>query len=84
MDNHLTMVRKPEPETGSLILSEDEIGVFQDSTVKPKGINGKADNPRRYIGRRGYVIITKNEELSSQTEKRNSVPHSSFHADSRG
>jgi len=58
MDNHLTMVRKPEPETCRLILSEDEKEGLPDGAVIPIGISGKADNPRRYIGRRVYVIIT--------------------------
>ncbi|QRF74917.1 Putative transposon-encoded protein [Thermoplasmatales archaeon] len=84
MDNHVTMVRKLELETGILILSEDEIEGFLERTVTPIEMSGKADNPRRYIGRRVYVIITKNEGPSGRTEKRNSVPHSSFHADSRG
>ena len=55
------MVRKLELESGKLILSEDEIEGFLERTVTPIGTSGKADIPRRYIGRRVYVIITKND-----------------------
>jgi putative transposon-encoded protein len=34
---------------------------FLERTVTPIGMSGKADIPKRYIGRRVYVIITKNE-----------------------
>ena len=33
---------------------------FLERTVAPIGTSGKADVPRRYLGRRVYVIITKN------------------------
>ena len=59
------MVRKLEVETGKLILSEDEIEGFLERTVTPIGMSGKADIPRRYIGRRVYVIITKNDGTSN-------------------
>lgn len=55
------MLRKLELENGKLVLSEDEIEGFLERTVTPIGMSGKADIPRRYIGRRVYVIITKNE-----------------------
>ena len=49
-----------ELNDGNLILNEDEIEGFLERTVKPIGTSGKADIPRIYIGRRVYVIITKN------------------------
>jgi len=55
------MVRKLELETGRLVLIEDEIEGFLERTVSSIGTSGKADIPRRYIGRRVYVIITKNK-----------------------
>ena len=61
MDNHVTMVRRLELDNGKLILKEDEIEGFLERTVTPIGMSGKADIPKRYIGRRVYVIITKNE-----------------------
>ena len=61
MDNHVTMVRRLELDNGKLILKEDEVEGFLERTVTPIGMSGKADIPKRYIGRRVYVIITKNE-----------------------
>lgn len=55
------MVRRLELDNGKLILKEDEIEGFLERTVTPIGMSGKADIPKRYIGRRVYVIITKNE-----------------------
>ena len=63
------MVRKLELEAGRLILSEDEIEGFLERTVTPVGMSGKADIPRRYIGRRVYVIITKNEGTFKKEKK---------------
>ena len=54
------MVRRLEVDNGKLTLNEDEIERFLERTVTPIGTSGKADIPRRYIGRRVYVIITKN------------------------
>ncbi|MCL4447668.1 MAG: DUF2080 family transposase-associated protein [Thermoplasmatales archaeon] len=54
------MVRRLELNKGKLVLSEDEVEGFLEKTVTPIGMSGKADIPRRYIGRRVYVIITKN------------------------
>jgi putative transposon-encoded protein len=54
------MVRRLELNRGKLVLSEDEVEGFLERTVTPVGMSGKADIPRRYIGRRVYVIITKN------------------------
>ncbi|EQB70733.1 MAG: hypothetical protein AMDU4_FER2C00220G0010 [Ferroplasma sp. Type II] len=54
------MVRRLEVDNGKLILTENEIEGFLERTVTPIGTSGKADVPRRYIGRRVYVIITKN------------------------
>ena len=53
------MVRRLELNDGNLILNEDEIEGFLERTVTSIGTSGKADIPRRYIGRRVYVIITK-------------------------
>ena len=48
-------------EKSKLILKEDEVEGFLERTVTPIGMSLKADIPKRYIGRRVYVIITKNE-----------------------
>ncbi len=55
------MVRRLELDNGKLILKEDEIEGFLERTVTPIGMSGKADIPKRYIDRRVYMIITKNE-----------------------
>ncbi|MGC8645897.1 MAG: DUF2080 family transposase-associated protein [Thermoplasmata archaeon] len=55
------MVRRLELDNGKLILKEDEIEGFLERTVTPIGMSGKADIPKRYIGRRVYVIITRSK-----------------------
>jgi len=54
------MVRKIELNRDSLSLSENEIEGFLERIVTPIGNSAKADVPRRYLGRRVYIIITKN------------------------
>lgn len=50
-----TIVLKKE----ELVLKDSEIEGFLERVVTPFGTSAKADVPRRYIGRRVYVIITK-------------------------
>ncbi len=69
MNNHVTMVRRLELENGKLILKDDEIEGFLERTVTPIGMSGKADIPKRYIGRRVYVIITKNDSTFRKDKK---------------
>ena len=45
---------------GKLFLREDEVEGFLERVVTPFGTSAKADVPRKYIGRRVYVIIRKN------------------------
>ncbi len=54
------MPRKIEIKKGALTLRDEEIDGFLERTVTPIGTSGKADVPKRYLGRRVYVIITKN------------------------
>ncbi len=63
------MVRRLELENGKLILKDDEIEGFLERTVTPIGMSGKADIPKRYIGRRVYVIITKNDSTFRKDKK---------------
>ena len=42
------------------MLTEKKIEGFLERVVTPIGTSAKADIPRRYIGRRVYVVITKN------------------------
>ena len=64
------MVRRLELDKSRLLLKEDEIEGFLERTVTPIGTSGKADVPRRYIGRRVYVIITKNEGTIQEKGKK--------------
>jgi len=53
------MARVIELKKETLILKDSEIEGFLERVVTPFGTSAKADVPRRYIGRRVYVIITK-------------------------
>lgn len=53
------MARNIELKQGQLFLHDKEIEGFLERIVTPIGTSGKADVPKRYIGRRVYVIITK-------------------------
>jgi len=54
------MGRKVEVNNGKLILTDAKIEGFLERIVNPIGTSAKADVPRRYLGRRVYVVITKN------------------------
>jgi len=43
-----------------LTLKDSEIEGFLERVVTPFGTSAKADVPRKYIGRRVYMIISKN------------------------
>jgi len=53
------MSRKIELNKGKLTLHENEIEGFLERTVTPIGTSAKADVPKKYLGRRVYVIIVK-------------------------
>ena len=53
------MPRKIELNKGKLTLTEKQIEGFLERTITPIGTSAKADVPKRYIGRRAYVIISK-------------------------
>ncbi|MFH1174734.1 MAG: DUF2080 family transposase-associated protein [archaeon] len=53
------MARKIELNKGKLALNDKDIDGFLERIVTPIGTSAKADVPRRYMGRRVYVIITK-------------------------
>ena len=44
---------------GKLSLKDDEVEGFLEGVVTPIGTSAKADVPRRYLGKRVYVLITK-------------------------
>jgi len=45
----------------TLTLKDDEIEGISERTVTKQDTSAKADVPRRYLGRRVYVIITKSK-----------------------
>ena len=56
------MPRKVELNKEGFFLSESEVEGFLERVVTPIGTSAKADVPKRYLGRRVYVVITKNKE----------------------
>ena len=64
------MPRKIEIRKGTLTLRDEEIDGFLERTVTSIGTSGKADVPRRYLGRRVYVIITKNTVADKEGDLR--------------
>lgn len=44
---------------GKLSLKDDEVEGFLERVVTPVGTSAKADIPRKYLGKRVYVLITK-------------------------
>lgn len=53
------MPRKIEINKGKLQLTENKVEGFLERTITPIGTSAKADVPRRYLGKRAYVIIIK-------------------------
>ena len=53
------MTRIIELKKEELILKDSEIEGFLERVVTPFGTSAKADVPKKYIGRRIYVIISK-------------------------
>lgn len=56
------MARNIELKKTELVLKDSEIEGFLERVVTPFGTSAKADVPKKYIGRRVYVIITKTVE----------------------
>ena len=55
------MARKVELKKEELILTNNKIEGFLERTVTPLGTSAKADVPKRYIGKRVYIIVTKDK-----------------------
>ena len=49
---------------GKLTLKDEGIEGFLERVVTPIGTSAKADVPRKYLGKRVYVIITKKKVKS--------------------
>jgi putative transposon-encoded protein len=52
------MPRKVEVKSGDLRINES-VEVIYEKIITPFGNSGKIDAPKRYIGKRAYVIIIK-------------------------
>ena len=52
---------------------KDKIEGFLERTVSPLGNSGKVDCPKRFIGRRAYILIAQNEsrKKSKRTRRKN-------------
>lgn len=44
---------------GKLFLRDDEVLGFIEKKVTPTGNSAKVDVPRRYVGKRAYVVVCK-------------------------
>lgn len=55
------MSRKVFVLDNKLIMTDDEIEGILERTVTKQGTSAKADVPRKYLGKRVYVIITRSE-----------------------
>jgi len=53
------MPRIVEVNKGKLMLREDKVEGFLERIVTPIGTSAKADVPKRYLGKRAYVVIVK-------------------------
>jgi len=52
-------MREIKVNKGKLSLKDQEIEGFLERVVTPIGTSAKADIPKKYLGKRVYVIITK-------------------------
>lgn len=44
---------------GKLFLKDDQVEGFLERIVTPIGTSAKADVPKKYLGKRVYVLVTK-------------------------
>ena len=52
-------MRKITLDKGRLVLLEDEVLGFIEKEVTPFGNSAKVDCPKRYVGKRAYLIVCK-------------------------
>lgn len=46
-------------QKGTLVLKHNKILCFYEKTVTPFGTSAKVDCPRKFIGKRAYVVVCK-------------------------
>lgn len=56
---------------------KDKIEGFLERTVSPLGNSGKVDCPKRFIGRRAYILIAQNEPRKKSGRTREKAIRSS-------
>jgi putative transposon-encoded protein len=56
------MTRKIEIKKENLVLRDNKIEGFLERNVTPFGTSGKVDVPKKYIGKRAYVVLSKESE----------------------
>ncbi len=56
---------------------KDKIEGFLERTVSPLGNSGKVDCPKRFIGRRAYILIAQNESRKKSGRVRAKISRSS-------
>ncbi len=54
-------MREIKVNKGKLSLKDEEIEGFLERVVTPIGTSAKADIPKKYLGHRVYVIVTKDK-----------------------
>jgi len=52
-------MRKIELKNETLVLQEKDVLGFMEKTVTPFGNSAKVDCPRKFVGKRAYLIICK-------------------------
>ena len=60
------MSRKVFVLDNKLSLTDDQIEGILERTVTKQGTSAKADVPRRYLGKKVYVVITKSDGNGDQ------------------
>ena len=64
--HYLYVSRKVFVLDNKLTLTDDQIEGVLERTVSKQGTSAKADVPRRYLGKRVYIIITKSDGKGDQ------------------
>ncbi len=63
---YLYVSRKVFVLDNKLSLTDDQIEGILERTVTKQGTSAKADVPRRYLGKRVYIVITKSDGNGDQ------------------
>jgi len=64
-------MKKIQIKKNELTLKDDSIVDFFEKEVTPHGTGAKIPCSSKYIGKKAYVIITKNEKEKTKSKKNN-------------